>query len=110
MISVLLIQCEFPFTIKDCKKPTPSINFSIARNLMAGLCMIEVFPTEWDNINSPTSDNCGINQWLIRSPSLGSPQGDTPPADAASSWTFTGASSVGTQSVDLWIEDINGNC
>ncbi len=101
--------CSYPFTIRDGKAPTPNVLSSIARNLMAGLCMIEVFPTEWDNPNSPTSDNCGISQWLIRSPSLGSPQGSTPPSDAATSWVFSGAASVGPQSVDLWIQDINGN-
>jgi len=101
--------CEYPFTIKDCKAPTPNVLTSITTELMANLCMVEIAATAWDNPSSPSFDNCGIAQWLVRSPSLGANQGNTPPADATTTWTFSGSGSVGTRSVDLWLQDINGN-
>ncbi len=98
--------CEYPFTIRDCKAPTPIVLTSIARNLMAGLCMIEVDPREWDNAGSPSFDNCGpIAEWRIISPSQNN-NGSTPPLGATATWTFTDA---GIHSVDLWLRDVNGN-
>lgn len=98
--------CEYLFIISDCKAPTPNVLDGIAVDLME-ICQIEVWANDFDNPSSPSYDNCGIAQWLIQSPSEG-PGQTTPPATAQSSWVFTDLN-IGTNTVDIWIQDINGN-
>lgn len=98
--------CEYLFIIADCKAPTPNLLNGIAVDLMEN-CEIEIWANDFDNPSSPSFDNCGIEQWLIQSPSQG-PGQTTPPATAEPSWVFN-SNNVGTNTVDIWIQDINGN-
>ncbi len=102
-----LSSCEYLFVIADCKAPTPNLLNGIAIEVME-TCEIEIEATDFDNPSSPSFDNCGIQEWRIISPSEG-PGQSTPPANASSSWTFSGIDDLGTQTVDIWIQDINGN-
>ncbi len=96
--------CTYQFIISDCKAPTPILLNGIATELMEN-CTIEIWATDWDDPSSPSFDNCGIAEWLVQSPSQG-PGQTTPPATAAPIWIFN---SEGTQTVDIWILDVNGN-
>jgi type IX secretion system substrate protein/HYR domain-containing protein len=100
-------ECEYLFVIADCKNPTPNLLNGIATEMMEN-CEIEIWATDWDNTSSPSYDNCGIQEWVMVTPSLG-PGQVTPPSNATPSWTFSGSCDIGTQSVDIWILDINGN-
>ncbi len=99
--------CEYNFVIADCKNPTPNLLNGIATEMMED-CMIEIWAVDWDNPSSPSFDNCGIQEWRVQSPSQG-PGQTTPPATASASWTFSGAADLGTNTVDVWILDVNGN-
>ncbi len=99
--------CDYLFVIADCKAPTPNLLNGIATDMMPG-CMIEIWATDWDNPSSPSFDNCGIEEWRVVSPSQG-PGQTAPPANAAFNWTFSGPGDLGTQTVDVWIKDVNGN-
>jgi hypothetical protein len=79
----------------------------IATEMMEN-CQIEIWATDWDNPSSPSYDNCGIEEWRVVSPSQG-PGQTAPPANAAANWTFSGLGDIGTNTVDVWIKDINGN-
>ncbi len=96
--------CSYLFVISDCKAPTPNLLNGIATDLMEN-CMIELWADDWDNPSSPSFDNCGIEEWVAYTPSLG-PGQVAPPADASFGVTFT---STGTHTVDIWIKDVNGN-
>ncbi len=98
--------CEQLFTISDCQAPTVNLLNGLAIE-MGTSTQIELSATVWDNPASPSNDNCGINQWLIYSPSLG-PGQTSPPVEADTSWFFD-CDDIGTQNVDIWVEDINGN-
>ena len=98
--------CTYQFIIADCKAPTANLLNGIAVDIMEN-CMIEIAATAFDNPSSPSFDNCGIAEWRIQSPSQG-PGQTTPPATADDTWTFTELE-IGTNSVDIWILDINGN-
>ncbi len=98
--------CEYLFIISDCKAPTPNLLNGIAVDLMEN-CEIEIGATDFDNPSSPSFDNCGIDHWLIQSPSQG-PGQTTPPTTADTSWIFNDQN-IGTNTVDIWILDINGN-
>jgi HYR domain/Secretion system C-terminal sorting domain/Cohesin domain len=98
--------CEYLFIISDCKAPTPNILNGIAVDLMEN-CEIEIWATDFDNPSSPSYDNCGIDHWLIQSPSQG-PGQPSPPVTAEPSWIFDDQN-IGTNTVDIWILDINGN-
>ena len=98
--------CTYQFIIADCKAPTANLLNGIAVDIMEN-CEIEIWANDWDNPSSPSFDNCGIDSWLVHSPSLG-PGQTTPPAAAAPSWIFTDTE-IGTNTVDVWILDINGN-
>ena len=100
-------ECEYLFVISDCKAPTPNLLNGIATEMMEN-CEIEIWATDWDNPSSPSFDNCGIDEWRVVSPSQG-PGQTAPPANAAANWTFSGADDLGTNTVDVWIQDINGN-
>ncbi len=98
--------CEYLFIISDCKAPTPNVLNGIAFELME-TCEIDVLATALDNPSSPSFDNCEIDHWLIQSPSQG-PGQSTPPGTAQPSWLFSHLD-LGTQTVDIWIQDVNGN-
>ncbi len=98
--------CEYLFIISDCKAPTPNLLNGIAVEVLEN-CAIEISATSFDNPSSPSFDNCGIDQWLIQSPSQGTGQ-TTPPATADTSWIFNDQN-FGTNTIDIWILDINGN-
>jgi len=99
--------CEYLFVIADCKNPTPNLLNGIATEMMEN-CSIEIWATDWDNPSSPSFDNCGIEEWRVVSPSQG-PGQTAPPANASANWTFSGPGALGTQTVDVWIKDVNGN-
>jgi hypothetical protein len=96
--------CNYLFVISDCKAPTPNLLNGIATDLMEN-CQIQLWADDWDNPSSPSFDNCGIEEWVAYTPSLG-PGQVAPPASASFGVTFT---SVGTHTVDIWIKDVNGN-
>jgi len=98
--------CEYLFIISDCKAPTPNLLNGIAVDIMEN-CEIEIWANHFDNPSSPSFDNCGIDHWLIQSPSQG-PGQTFPPGTAESSWIFD-CLNIGTNSVDIWMLDINGN-
>ena len=99
--------CTYLFVIADCKNPTPNLLNGIATEMMED-CMIEIWATDFDNPSSPSFDNCGIQEWRIYSPSQG-PGQTAPPAGATANWTFSGVDDLGTNTVDVWILDVNGN-
>ncbi len=96
--------CTYQFIIADCKAPTANLLNGIAVDIMEN-CEIEIWANDWDNPSSPSFDNCGIAEWRVQSPSQG-PGQTSPPASASASWIFT---DLGTQTVDVWILDVNGN-
>ena len=98
--------CEYLFIISDCKAPTPDLLNGLAADIMEN-CQIEVSAEAFDNPSAPSFDNCGIDHWLIQSPSQG-PGQTIPPSTADTSWIFD-CSNIGTNTVDIWILDINGN-
>ncbi len=65
---------------------------------------VELWASDFDN---GSTDNCGIDDLLIISPSQGLGQ-TSPPNEAAPSWTFD-CDDIGTATVDFWVSDINGN-
>ena len=99
--------CTYIFVIADCKNPTPNLLNGIATEMMEN-CQIEIWATDFDNPSSPSFDNCGIEEWRIVTPSQG-PGQTAPPAGSTSQHTFSGAGDLGTNTVDIWIKDINGN-
>lgn len=100
--------CEYPFVIKDCKTPNMNLIEELTTNIMQ-TGMVEVCATDFDNPNSPTNDNCGIQQWLIVFPSSGG--GNTPPNGFQSCYIFDCDDVDLPQplTVEIWVQDINGN-
>ena len=96
--------CDYLFTIKDCKKPTPYAYNGLAIELMPQTCMVELWAVDFD---AGSFDNCGIEEFRIATPSQG-PGQTTPPPFPSSAVTFTG-DDVGTNTVDLWVKDVNDN-
>jgi HYR domain-containing protein len=102
-----ITSCEQYFSIVDCLPPTIHLLNGIAVEI-GETAQIELQAEAWDSPASPsTFDNCGISNWLIYSPSLGQGQ-SIPPIEADTSWVFD-CEHLGTQTVDIWVEDINGN-
>ncbi len=97
-------ETEYLFVISDCKKPTPYAYNGLAIELMPNVGEVELWATDFD---AGSFDNCGIQEFRINSPSVG-PGATVPPAGAGSSVTFT-CETQGTQTVDLWVLDVNGN-
>ena len=98
--------CTYQFIIADCKAPTANLLNGIAVDIMEN-CEIEIWANDFDNPSSPSFDNCGIAEWRIQSPSQG-PGQTSPPSTADGSWVFTELE-IGTNTVDIWILDVNGN-
>ncbi len=96
--------CSYLFTIRDCKKPTPLAFNGLAIDIMPVLQMVEVQAVDFD---AGSTDNCGVAEFRIASPS-GGPGQTTPPPFPSSSVTFT-CDDIGTNTVDLWVQDVNGN-
>ena len=96
--------CEYLFVMEDCKKPTPYCLNGISTELMANTGMVTVWASDLD---LGSYDNCGVAELRIASPSLG-PGQSTPPAPGSHSVTFD-CWNEGTNSVDLWVGDVNGN-
>ncbi|MFT7605590.1 MAG: hypothetical protein ACI8VT_003185 [Saprospiraceae bacterium] len=99
--------CDQFFSIDDCLAPIINLlnGFSVE---IGETATIEILAMAWDNPSSPpTYDNCGISSWLVYSPSLGSGQ-SLPPVEADTSWIFD-CDQLGIQTVDIWVQDINGN-
>jgi len=76
----------------------------LAVELMQNINQIEIMASAFD---LGSFDNCGLEEYLIASPSQG-PGQNTPPASAATSIIFD-CDDVGTQTVDFWLKDIAGN-
>ena len=98
--------CDQFFSIQDCQSPIVNLLNGITIEI-GETTQIEVQAMAWDNPTSPTTDNCGISEWLIYAPSLG-PGQSLPPGAADTSWVFD-CDHLGTQTVDIWVSDINGN-
>ena len=97
-------ECDYLFTIKDCKKPTPYAFNGLAIEIMPVQQSVELWAVDFD---AGSFDNCGIAEFRIASPS-GGPGQTTPPPFPSSSVTFTCAD-IGTNTVDLWVRDVNNN-
>ena len=99
--------CEYPFVVKDCKSPNLNI-LELARNIMQ-TGMLEVTAQEFDNPNSNTNDNCGIEEWQIVFPATGG--GNAPPPGYSDSYVFDCDDVALPQplNVEIWVLDINGN-
>jgi len=103
-------ECNYLFTIKDCLAPTLTTFHVVSSELDPGMEIVQ-WATDWVVGNS-TNDNCGpIAEFLVKVPSLGAGQ-LLPPADAASSYSFTCAdlnAYAQPMEVDIWASDANGN-
>jgi hypothetical protein len=97
-------ECEYLFVISDCKKPTPYAYNGLAIELMPNVGQVELWATDFD---AGSFDNCGIQEFRINSPSVG-PGASVPPANAAANVLFD-CDDLGTNTVDLWVLDVNGN-
>ncbi len=97
--------CDQFFTVNDCTAPTINLLNGITTEIGSS-ASVEILANAWDNPNSPSNDNCGIAQWLVHVPSLG-PGQTNPPMEAQATWIFD-CDQLGTQNVDVWVQDING--
>ncbi len=97
-----VVQENEVFKILDCNPPT----VELAGQLIDGLntCEFQLPATFFDN---GSFDNCGIKQFFIVSPSFGANQ-TSPPLNATATFTFD-YWDIGFNSIDIWIEDNNGN-
>ncbi|NNE30234.1 MAG: T9SS type A sorting domain-containing protein, partial [Saprospiraceae bacterium] len=96
--------CTSLLTVEDCKLPTPkAINGLVVETMPATQSI--TLPAEWFSADS--YDNCGLQNLWVASPSGGVGQ-TTPPAGAGPTVTFN-CDDLGTNTVDLWAQDINGN-
>ena len=96
--------CDYLFVIADCKNPTPYCINGIAMTLMPNVNQIEIWANDFD---LGSYDNCGVDEFLMVSPSQG-PGQNLPPVSAGASHVFD-CDDVGTQTVDMWVKDIFGN-
>ena len=92
------------FVIQDCKLPTPKLLNGLVIENMPSSCMIDVPAMMFD---AGSFDNCGVQQLLIVSESQG-PGQTAPPASASAVHTFD-ADDIGNNTVDIWVQDVNGN-
>lgn len=96
--------CDYLFTIADCKSPESYCINGKAITLDSGTNNVKVNARDF---NLGSFDNCTIDKFLMVSPSLGAGQ-ILPPASATQAHVFE-CKDVGTQSVDFWVSDIFGN-
>lgn len=95
--------CSYFLEVKDCTAPEiESPNGFVVTLTGAGDLTLDA-----TSLNTGSSDNCSVAQFLIHSPSLGSGQ-TIPPTEAANSWTY-GCEDLGAQTLDLWVGDAHGN-
>ena len=96
--------CEYLFDAQDCAKPTPKAFHGLAVDIQPVTNAVTVTAMMMD---AGSFDNCCLaaNPFRIATPS-GGPNQTTPPN---STQVVFGCNDLGTQSVDFWVQDCNGN-
>ncbi len=99
-----LVTCDYEFVVSDCKNPSPYCLNGISVDLMPEFNSVTIWAADLD---AGSYDNCGIAEYRIHAPSMGSGQ-NIPPTGSTNSFTFD-CDALGTQEVDFWVLDIHGN-
>jgi len=93
--------CEYLFETQDCAKPTPKAFHGLAVDIQPvndEVCVTAMM------LDAGSFDNCGVQQ--LRIGPAGGPGQTTPPSTTEICFD---CDDLGTNNVDLWVQDVNGN-